>query len=113
MSNNFIKIILKDNTNNFNLNDNETLNFIKISLGKNANNFNNPYISNENIRDSDLIKFYDKKKSSEQNLEIIYYKKYIKRNFGKMIYKAKENNKPIKLFNRKFILKNYRKTKII
>ena len=98
MSNNFIKIILKDNTNNFNLNDNETLNFIKISLGKNANNFNNPYISNENIRDSDLIKFYDKKKSSEQNLEIIYYKKYIKSNIGKMIYKnMKYNLIPIKL----------------
>jgi len=113
MENNFINIILKDNTNKFNLNNNEILELFKISLGKNVYNFNYPYISKENIKDDNLIKLYDEKNSSEQNLEINYYKKSIKKNFGKMIYKAKENNKEIKLFNKIFILNNYRKTKII
>ena len=72
MENKFINIILKDNTNNFNLNNNEVLEFFKVSLGNDANNFN--YIENT-------------KKSSEKHLDIIYYKKYIKRNIGKIIYK--------------------------
>ena len=61
MENNFINIILKDNTNNFNLDNSETLELFKISLGKNANNFNYPYTSNGNIRNENIIKFYDKK----------------------------------------------------
>ena len=44
MENNFINIILKDNTNNFNLNNNEVLELFKVSLGNDANNFN--YIEN-------------------------------------------------------------------
>ena len=62
MESNFINIILKAKTNNFDLNSNETLNLFKASLGNNENNFNYPCTSEEKIRDCKLIKLYNKKK---------------------------------------------------
>jgi len=74
------------------------LEIIKLSKGNNGNNF-----------------CYNRKKSetSSKNLGIIYYKNYIKKNIGKMIYKTTENEKETKIFNKLFISNNIAKAKII
>jgi hypothetical protein len=51
---------------------------LKLSIGNNDNYFN--YSKN-------------KVETSNQNLGINYYRKYIKTNIGKMIYKTNEKNK--------------------
>jgi surface protein len=54
----------------------------------------------------------NKKEFSNQNLEIIYYKKYIKKNIGKMIYET-TGNKEIKIYNEEFITNNIKRAKMI
>ena len=83
---------------NINLNNNKILELFKLSVGNNIN---------------DLDYKENKKESSNKNLEISYYKKYIKTNVGKMIYKINGNNKKITIFNKKFISKNKERAKMI
>ena len=83
---------------NMNLNNNKILELFKLSVGNNIN---------------DLDYKENKKESSNKNLEIIYYKKFIKSNIGKMIYKNIGNNKELKIFNKIFISENNKRTKII
>jgi len=92
---NFIHIKLKDQ-NNLTLNYNKILEIFKLSFGNDIIDLN--YIQN---------------KSSNNNLQIIYYKKYIKKNIGKMIYDNTENNKEIKIFGKLFVLNNIKIVKII
>ena len=73
---NYIHIKLKDINNN-NLNENKILELFKLSIGNNIINLN----SKKN-----------KSKSSNQNIQIIYYQKYIKKNVGKMRYIYLENS---------------------
>ena len=94
---NFIHFKLKDK-NIINLNNNKTLELLKLSIGNNINIFD----YNQNI-----------KESSKKNFEINYYKKYIKSNIGKIIYKNTGSNKKIKIFDKTFILKNNKRAKII
>ena len=75
MKYNFVQIKSKV-TNNINLNNKDILELFKLSAGNNI-----------------IIKEQNEKESSNQHLDIIYYKKYIKKNIGKMIYKT---NKMIK-----------------
>ena len=88
---NFIKTKIKDKNKNL-------LELYKLSLGNNVNSL-----------------YYNKNKieNSKQSLEIIYYKRYIKKNIGKMKYKANENDKQIKIFNESFVLNNIKRAKII
>ena len=97
MKPNFIYFKIKDKT-NINLNNNKILELFKLSAGNDINILN--YNQNKN-------------KSSNKNLEISYYKNYIKSNIGKMIYKNNPNNKNIKIFNEIFILNNKKRAKII
>ncbi len=53
-----------------------------------------------------------KKKSSNQSFVISYYKKFIKKNIGKMEYAANKN-KEIEIFNKIFLSKNIKRAKII
>ena len=94
MKQNYIYIKLKDKSK---IDLNKILDLFKLSFGN--------YITNLN---------YNKKKKGflEQNLEISYYKNFIKKNIGKMIYKDIENKK-IKIFNEKFISNNMKRVKII
>ena len=92
---NFIHIKLKDQ-NNLTLNYSKILEIFKLSFGNDIIDLN--YIQNKN---------------SNNNLQIIYYKKYIKKNIGKMIYKNTENNKEIKIFGELFVLNNIKIAKII
>jgi len=94
---NSIHFKLKDK-NNINLNNNKILELFKLSIG------NNIYIKDYNK---------NKKESSNKTLKISYYKKYIKSNIGKMIYKNTGNNKKITLFNKIFISNNKKRAKII
>ena len=94
---NFIHIKKKDKK-DINLNDNKTLQLFKLSFGNSITNLN--YIEN-------------KKKYSSQNLVINHYKKYLKKNIGKMIYANFENNKEIKILDNIFILNNKKRAKII
>ena len=71
MNCNFINIRMKDKS-NININDSKIFGLFKLSVGNNITNLN----YNKN-----------KKESSNQNLEIIYNKKYVQKNIGKMIYK--------------------------
>ena len=75
---------------------NKALELYKLSVGNNIINLN--YQKN-------------RKESSNQNLGIIYYKKYIKKNIGKMKYKITENQ--TKIIDKEFILKNKKRAKII
>ena len=93
---NFILIKLKDK-NNANSNNNKILELFQLSAGN-------------NIISLDYNK--NKEESLNQNLDINYYKTYIKRNIGKMIYKNIKN-KEIKIFNEKFLSNNRNRTKII
>ena len=94
---NFIRVKLKDK-NNINLNIRKILETFKLSIGNNIISFN----YNKN-----------KKEFSNQSLEINYYKKFIKKNIGKMIYETAEYNKKIEIFNKVFIIKNMKRAKII
>ena len=95
MKYNFIHIKIKDKSNQT-LNNAKILEKLKLSFGNDIYDLN-----------------YNKNKSSNNNLEIVYYKKFIKKNIGKMIYKNTKNNKEIKIFNIIFILNNIKKAKII
>ena len=97
MSINFIGVRIKDKT-NININDNKSLELFKLSLGNKITNLN--YNKNN-------------KEYSNKNFEIIYYKKFIQKNIGKMIYKRDEYRKYINIVNEKFILNNMKRTKII
>ena len=55
----------------------------------------------------------NKKESSNQYILISYYKKYIKKSIGKMIYKKNKNIEYTKIFNKIFILNNKKRAKII
>ena len=55
----------------------------------------------------------DKLNSLNKNLKIIYFKKYLKQNIGKMIYKISENRKEINILNETFMLNNIKRVKII
>ena len=95
---NFICVKLTDK-NNINLNNEKIQEILKLSIGnKNIINFNYNKI---------------KKEFSIQKLEINYYKKYIKKNIGKMIYETNQYNKNIKLFNQEFIKNNIKRAKLI
>jgi len=93
MNSNSIHIKLKDKK-NINLKKNNILELFKLSAGNNIIN-------------------KEKKNSSNQNLEIIYYKKYIKKDVGKMIYIDFEIYKVIKLMDKLFIRNNIKRAKII
>ena len=80
------------------MNNNKIFELFKLSIG------NNKYILDYNKI---------KKEFSNKNLEISYYKKYIKTNIGKMICKNTENNKKITIFNKIFISNNKERAKII
>ena len=95
---NFICVKIKDNNNIINLNNGKIQEIFKLSIGNNIINFN--YMKNQN-------------ESSNKNKEIIYYKKFVKKNIGKMIYKTNEYNKIIKIFNQEFISNNIKRSKII
>ena len=72
---NFIHIRMKDKR-DINLNDNKELQLFKLSVGNSITN---------------LKYFKNKNKCSSQNLVINYYKNYLKKNVGKMIYANFEN----------------------
>ena len=94
---NFINVKLKDR-NFININKNKVKEIFNLSLGNNIIYFN----YNEN-----------KEEISNQNLEISYYIKFIKKNIGKMIYEMDKYNKRIKIFNQEFISNNIKRAKII
>ena len=94
---NFICVKIKDK-NNSNLNNGKIQEIFKLSIGNNRSNLN--YNKNN-------------KEYSNKSMEIIYYKKYIKKNIGKMVYKANESNQEIKIFNKAFIKNNIKRAKII
>jgi len=95
----FIQIKLKDR-NNIKLNKKILLKLFKLSIEDKANNLD--YNKNKKI-------------SSKQNLEIIYYKNNIKKNIGKILYKVNKDDKEkqIKLFNMEFISNNIKRVRII
>ena len=92
---NFISVKLKDK-NSINLYKSKFKELFKLSIGNNIKYFN----YNKN-----------KKAISNQNIEIIYFKIFNKKNIGKMIYKIFEYNK--KIFNKDFITNNMKRAKII
>ena len=94
---NFIHMKLKDKR-KINLNINKVLELFKLSAGNNIINLN--YNTN-------------KKDFLNNNLGIIYFKKYIKKNIGNMIYKNNENLKEIQIFTEEFISNNIKIAKII
>ena len=83
MKYNIINIKLKYK-NNIHLINNKILEFINLSIGNNIIDLK--YNQNQN-------------KTSNQNLEFICKKKFIKYNIGKMIYKTNENSKELKILN--------------
>ena len=83
---------------NINLNNNKILELFKLSAGNNV---------------SVLDYNQNKKEPSNKNLKINYYKKCIKSNIGKMIYKNTGNSKEIKIFDELFISNNKERAKII
>ena len=91
-------IIHFKNKSNFYYNHNKIFKLFIMSLGK--------YIIN--------LKYnIYRKESSNLNLKVIHDKNYIKKNIGKMIYKATENNKEIRICNKKFISNNIKRAKLI
>ena len=97
MKSNFIHIKIRDKNANI-VGNSKIIELFKSSIGDNKINLN-----------------YKKKieEYSKKNKKIIYYKHYIKKNIGKMIYKVIDNIKEIKIFNEKFIFKNKKKDIII
>jgi len=91
---NFINIKAKAN-------NKKVLELFKLSLGNKVNSLYHKYYNKIN------------KEYQYQNVEIVYFKKYLKKNNGKMIYKETENNKKTKILNEKFILNNMKRAKII
>ena len=89
--------VMKDKS-NININDIKIHELFKLSIGNKIN---------------DLYYNKNKKESSNKNLKINYYKKKIPKNLAKMIYKKIDDNKYKKIFNKKFILKNIKRAKII
>jgi len=86
---NFIHIKLAEKS-NISSNNNKIIEFFKLSIGKNIINLNNAFIFNLNqYFQIKINKPYNtgKKESSNKNLEISYFKKYIRTNIGKMIYR--------------------------
>jgi hypothetical protein len=94
MKANLIHIKLRDK-NEINLN--RILELFKLSAENNSFNLN----YNKNI-----------KEYSNLNFGIIYDKKYIKTNIGKMIYEATEN-KEIKIYNEELTTNNIKRVKMI
>ena len=94
---NFIHIKLKDKDNIY-LNKKKVNKMFKISVG---NNINNLYYNK------------NKKESSKKYLEIIYYKKNIKTNLGKMLYKNIKNSQVIQILNTNFVLNNKKRSRIV
>ena len=94
---NYIHVRLKDKS-NINLNKHKILELFKLSIGNNIINLY--YIKN-------------KKESSSQNTQIIYYQKYIKKNVGKMRYIYLDNFNLIKILDKKFISNNIKRANII
>ena len=95
MKYNLIHARMKDKK-NINKNFNKKLELFKLSIGNKTTNL-----------------YTHKKETSNQNIEIIFYKKYSKKNIGKMIYKKNDIIKDTKIFNTIFILKNKKKARII
>ena len=89
---------MKCNFINIKVNNKKILELFKLSLGNDVNSI----YYNKN-----------KKKCSNKKLEVTFYKKFIKKNIGKMIYEETENKKEIKIFNQNFILNNKKRAKII
>ena len=91
-------------------------NFIHINL-KNKNNFSKNKITElfklsiEN-KIIDLCYNKNRKESSNKNLEIIYYKKFHKKNIGKMYY-ILISYALIKIVNKIFILNNIKRARFI
>jgi len=82
---NFFQIKFKDTNNSKRIN--KILDLFKLSIGNNIINLK--YKKN-------------KKRSLNKNSKIIYYKEYIKKKFGIIIYEKTENNKKIKIFSENF-----------
>jgi len=91
---NFIHIKLKDKNNN-NLSKTKILELFKLSIGNNITNLNYNKIS------------------SNQNIQIIYYQKYIKKNVGKMKYIYLDGFNSIKILDKEFISNNIKRANII
>jgi len=89
---NFICVKIRDK-NNIIFKQSKIQEIFKLSIGNNIINFN-----------------YNTKKGK---LMFNYYKKFIKKNIGKMIYKTNEYNQDTKIFNENFILNNMKRAKII
>ena len=94
---NFIHIKLK-NKSDINLNRNKILELFKLSAGNNI---------------IDLYYNKNKKESSNKNIEINYYKKYTKKNVGKMIYLNLGTYRFVKILDKIFISKNFKRANII
>ena len=94
---NYIHIKLKDKD-NIHLNKNKILGLFKLSIGNNVINLN----YNKN-----------KKESLNQNMQIIYYQKYFKKNVGKMRYTYLDNSNSIKILDKRFISNNIKRANII
>ena len=92
-----ILFMMKDK-NNIIINKNKILELFKLSVGNKITilNYNN-----------------NKKESSNQNLKISYYKKFIRKNIGKMIYTKINNKNYTKIVNKIFLLNNLERVKII
>jgi len=122
MNFNFIQIKFKDK-NSINYNNNKTFELFRLSIGNNINKLKYPFKSNKYSLDNKFIykmtnllsqKYYkNKNQSSNQNLEIIYRNKFIKKNIAKMIYKITENRKETKILNKIFISRNMKRAKVI
>jgi len=93
----YIHIKLKDK-NNKNLNKNKILELFKLSIGNNIIKLS----CNKN-----------KSKYSNQNIQIIYYQKYINKNVGKMRYIYLDNSNSIKILDKTFISNNIKRANII
>jgi len=93
MWSNFIHLKLIDK-NNINQNNKELFGLLKISMG------------------NDVHYLGYKKKYSNLNFIISYYKIFIKKNIGKMKYTTNKN-KVIKLFDKTFLHKNIKRAKMI
>ena len=112
MSCTFIHIELKNKSYKY---KKKMLELFKSSIGIGKINPNYSYISIKYALSNKIIfKLKDDPSRGyiNQNFEIIYNKKFIKKNNVKMIYKINENNKDIKVFNQEFISNNMKRAKI-
>ena len=112
MSCNFIHIELKNKNYKY---KEKMLELFKSSIGIGKINHNYSYISIKYALSNKIIfKLKDDPSRGyiNQPHEISYNKKFIKKNNAKMIYKANESNKDIKIFNQKFISNNMKRAKV-